>query len=475
MAPCTKAGTHLANLTRLTLPSRNAMAPPRSMGKRNQHHRKSVFSKHLRSTYNCIMTDLRNFSLGRFVKDPGIVYLVVPFLLIFEFVVNMAVIRKVPYTEIDWKAYMQEVEGVLNGTFDYAQLKGDTGPLVYPAGFVYIFAALYYVTDQGRNIVLAQYLYAGLYLVTLCVVFSLYNKTSKVPPYVLALMCATSYRVHSIYVLRLFNDPVAMFLLYASAAFLVRRRWLLGCLFYSLAVSVKMNVLLFAPALFFILLSTQGFLHTILLGLFCAAVQVVLGLPFLLSNPVSYIMGAFNLGRIFLYEWTVNWRFLPEDVFVDRRFHLALLGLHAVVILSFLPKWIRHGRWFHPNLSGLEAEQILLDQGCDGSFLARPSKSKKGDFTLSVRRNGVVTHIKIRNTGDYYDLYGGENFATLAELVQYYMENQDQLKERNGEIIELKYPLICADPTTERRVEPLLLLLRREREKKKCSFVEQRS
>ncbi|KAH7956004.1 hypothetical protein HPB52_005517 [Rhipicephalus sanguineus] len=44
-----------------------------------------------------------------------------------------------------------------------------------------------------------------------------------------------------------------------------------------------------------------------------------------------------------------------------------------------------HGRWFHPNLSGLEAEQILLDQGCDGSFLARPSKSKKGDFTLSVR------------------------------------------------------------------------------------------
>lgn len=62
----------------------------------------------------------------------------------------------------------------------------------------------------------------------------------------------------------------------------------------------------------------------------------------------------------------------------------------------------------------------------------------------------MVTHIKIRNTGDYYDLYGGENFATLAELVQYYMENQDQLKERNGEIIELKYPLICADPTTER-------------------------
>ena len=34
-------------------------------------------------------------------------------------------------TEIDWRAYMQEVEGVINGTFDYTKLKGDTGPLVY--------------------------------------------------------------------------------------------------------------------------------------------------------------------------------------------------------------------------------------------------------------------------------------------------------------------------------------------------------
>ena len=31
-----------------------------------------------------------------------------------------------------------------------------------------------------------------------------------------------------------------------------------------------------------------------------------------------------------------------------------------------------------------------------------------------------MTHIKIQNTGDYYDLYGGEKFATLAELVQHY-------------------------------------------------------
>ncbi|XP_074096980.1 tyrosine-protein phosphatase non-receptor type 11 isoform X2 [Cotesia typhae] len=91
-----------------------------------------------------------------------------------------------------------------------------------------------------------------------------------------------------------------------------------------------------------------------------------------------------------------------------------------------------------------------MERGYDSSFLARPSSSNPGDFTLSVRRNSEVTHIKIQNTGDFYDLYGGEKFATLSELVQYYMENGGQLREKNGEVIELKYPLNCADPTTER-------------------------
>uniref|UniRef100_A0A665W3Z6 protein-tyrosine-phosphatase n=1 Tax=Echeneis naucrates TaxID=173247 RepID=A0A665W3Z6_ECHNA len=107
-------------------------------------------------------------------------------------------------------------------------------------------------------------------------------------------------------------------------------------------------------------------------------------------------------------------------------------------------------RWFHPNITGIEAEKLLLTRGVHGSFLARPSKSNPGDFTLSVRRSDEVTHIKIQNSGDYYDLYGGEKFATLAELVQYYTEQQDLLRERNGHIIELKYPLNCKDPTSER-------------------------
>lgn len=47
---------------------------------------------------------------------------------------------------------MQEVEGYLTGERNYSNLKGDTGPLVYPAGFVYVFSILRWMTDDGTNI-----------------------------------------------------------------------------------------------------------------------------------------------------------------------------------------------------------------------------------------------------------------------------------------------------------------------------------
>lgn len=48
----------------------------------------------------------------------------------FWLIIVFAIMLSATDTEIDWKAYMDEVEGVINGTFDYTQLKGDTGPLV---------------------------------------------------------------------------------------------------------------------------------------------------------------------------------------------------------------------------------------------------------------------------------------------------------------------------------------------------------
>uniref|UniRef100_A0A672LP84 protein-tyrosine-phosphatase n=1 Tax=Sinocyclocheilus grahami TaxID=75366 RepID=A0A672LP84_SINGR len=40
-------------------------------------------------------------------------------------------------------------------------------------------------------------------------------------------------------------------------------------------------------------------------------------------------------------------------------------------------------RWFHRDLSGIDAESVLKTRGVHGSFLARPSKKNVGDFSLS--------------------------------------------------------------------------------------------
>lgn len=71
-----------------------------------------------------------------------------------------------------------------------------------------------------------------------------------------------------------------------------------------------------------------------------------------------------------------------------------------------------------------------------------------------LRVGEQVTHIRIQNTGDFYDLYGGEKFATLSELVDYYTAEHGILQDKDGTVIELKYPLNSSDPTTERCVHP---------------------
>ena len=45
---------------------------------------------------------------------------------------------------------------------------GDTGPLVYPAGFVYIYSLLRALTDNGNNIILAQTYFVVIYGIGSC-------------------------------------------------------------------------------------------------------------------------------------------------------------------------------------------------------------------------------------------------------------------------------------------------------------------
>jgi alpha-1,3-mannosyltransferase len=159
-------------------------------------------------------------------------------------------------TNIDWNAYMQQIEIYLSGERDYAKIAGDTGPLVYPAAHVYIYRALYYLTDSGTNIFAAQCIFAGLYLATLWIVMQCY-RAAGAPPYIFPIL-SLSKRMHSIFMLRLFNDCWAIFFLFAAIWCWQRKLWTIGTLIYSFGLGVKMILLLPLPAIGMVLWQGMG-------------------------------------------------------------------------------------------------------------------------------------------------------------------------------------------------------------------------
>ncbi|KAK8803116.1 hypothetical protein WA588_002272, partial [Blastocystis sp. NMH] len=231
------------------------------------------------------------------------------YILLAELIFGCFIIHFVPYTNIDWEAYMQQMHTALYKTLDYEQFMGETGPAVYPAGYVYVFSFLYKITNGGENVRLAQYLFLGLYLATLAVVLILYHRSNVVPQWAFLLLCL-SKRVKSIYYLRLFNEAVLMLPLYLAILLFTYQHWFLGVLLLSLALSVKMNILLFFPALLLLLFESVGVPFALLLLAVVVIVQLLLGLPFLAANASGYLSRAYEFGRVFTYKWTVNFKFL---------------------------------------------------------------------------------------------------------------------------------------------------------------------
>ena len=101
-----------------------------------------------------------------------------------------------------------------------------------------------------------------------------------------------------------------------------------------------MNILLFLPSLIVLLVKSSGIFTAMYHLCVILGVQIVVAMQFLQYHPHAYLTNAFELSRAFLYKWTVNWRFVPEEVFLSKGFAEALLGLHGVILLGFgVSRW----------------------------------------------------------------------------------------------------------------------------------------
>lgn len=237
----------------------------------------------------------------------------------------------------------------------------------------------------GGNVALAQPLFALLYLATLAVVLAVYSAAGVVPPWALPLL-ALSKRLHSIYMLRLFNDPLAMLPAYGCIALAQRGCWLAAALAWSLAVSVKMNALLMAPPLALLMLracSTRTIAAAVAIVL---ASQVALGAPFLAHAPGAYLHRAFDFGRVFERRWSVNLQFLPPALFASKRTAAALLLLHLAALLGFA-----HRRWLR-DAGGLGATLREGARRLRGAQprLASPSGEQVATVMLTGNLIGIV-------------------------------------------------------------------------------------
>ncbi len=271
---------------------------------------------------------------------------------------------------------MQQVSLFINdGEGDYNKLTGDTGPLVYPAFHVYLYSALYFLTDRGTNVLQGQIIFAFLYLITVAFVLSCYRRVGA-PPWLLATL-VLSKRLHSIFLLRLFNDAWVAFILWATIYVFQRQLWSIGGLLWSIGVGIKMTMLLVTPAVGVIVLQGHGTSEASFIGMFGLMIQMISSFPFVVEGGGwAYMRRAFDFGRKFLFKWTVNWRFLGEDIFLSTPFSVSLLVAHVSLLFAFF-----QNRYIKPSSEGI------------GEFLHKYTRTMAGDVERGYAKKVTPTFV----------------------------------------------------------------------------------
>lgn len=150
--------------------------------------------------------------------------------------------------------------------------------------------------------------------------------------------------------LRLFNDCFAVFFFFLAVYLFQRRLWTIGSVVYSIGLGVKMSLLLALPAIGIVLFQALGAPSALRKAGVIAQFQVVIAWPFLVKDAQGYLSRAFEFTRAFLFKWTVNWRFVGEEVFLSKRFSLGLLSAHVGLLALFVTtRWLRPSRQSLPD------------------------------------------------------------------------------------------------------------------------------
>jgi alpha-1,3-mannosyltransferase len=199
-------------------------------------------------------------------------------------------------------------------------------------------------------------------------------------------MLILSKRLHSIFVLRLFNDCFAVFFLWVAIYVYQRRIWTLGSMAYSWGLGIKMSLLLALPAIGVILFLARGVQASLKQAWLMAQLQIVIAFPFLPANAMGYLTKAFEFSRQFLFKWTVNWRFVGEDIFLSREFSVSLLVGHITTLALFAAT-----RWLRP------AEKPIMELVGNALKWEEPLGKMQHAISIRISPNYILTTILTAN------------------------------------------------------------------------------
>lgn len=106
-----------------------------------------------------------------------------------------------------------------------------------------------------------------------------------------------------------------------------------------------MNTLLALPGVAIVLIHSLGRDRALSQASIMLQIQALLAWPFISVNAKGYLTKAFEFSRVFLWKWTVNWRFLGKDLFLSKELSYGLLAAHVGLLAFFVfTRWLKPAR-----------------------------------------------------------------------------------------------------------------------------------
>lgn len=289
------------------------------------------------------MEFLNNFVLKLWNKNMQPVS-IMTFVVLVELIKGMYTISWDNYFDVDFTSYTEQSSQFLDGERDLSKITGKNGPWLYPALHIYTFAGIYLLVGVETFIRYAQLINLAIHIITCIFTVKIYAKafgnTSK-DTWLVALICLnTKIITNSI---RIWYAEEYNIMLVFIAIYCFQKSWnFLGICFISIAMGFKMSILLFIPAVYYVLSITQGILLGTIYIALIFMVQEAWAIPFTEEYGDEYRTNAFKFDRNFSINGSVNYHWiLYSPLFHSNPFKTVTIIIQVILLLYLLiSRWM---------------------------------------------------------------------------------------------------------------------------------------